>query len=272
MVFALLAAADFDSETATLREAVDRALAERLEFSTGCPKRLADAIRYAVLAPGKRLRPLLVLFAAKACGDDSLSAMPAACAVEFIHAYSLVHDDLPAMDDDDLRRGQPTCHKAFDEATAILVGDALQARAFEILAKELSESDAAARCCAALASAAGASQLVGGQSDDLAGVSAGADLARLESIHHRKTGAMIRVSLQLGGIIASATEDQLSALDEFGKRYGLVFQITDDLLDFAGDESKVGKRLGKGCRRWKTHLSRPDGAGSKSPTRRTVNI
>jgi len=232
-------------ELARLRQMVDRALDDRLQFDRGCPPRLAEAMRYAVLAPGKRLRPILALTAAQACGGEVARALPAACAVEFIHAYSLVHDDLPAMDDDDLRRGQPTCHKQFDEATAILVGDALQALSFEVLATELSPPSVAARGCAALARAAGATQLVGGQSDDLAGMAGGADRTRLEAIHRRKTAAMILVSLELGALTAEATTDQHAALAAFGERFGMVFQITDDLLDTAGHEHQVGKRVGK---------------------------
>ena len=131
-----------------LCQRIDESLLRSIEFDSGCPERLREAIQYCLLAPGKRLRPQLVLFAAEACGGSVESALPAAVAVEMIHAYSLVHDDLPAMDDDDLRRGRPTCHKQFDEATAILVGDALLARAFEVLATEIQPAERAARCCA----------------------------------------------------------------------------------------------------------------------------
>ncbi len=245
-------AADLEilNELTLLRELADRALAERLEFPAGCPPRLAEAIRYVVLAPGKRLRPILALLAAQACGGQRAQALPAACAVELVHAYSLVHDDLPAMDDDDLRRGLPTCHKVYDEATAILVGDALQAYAFELLATEL-PADIAAQACALLARAAGASQLVGGQADDLAGAEACSDLEHLQAIHHRKTGAMILASLELGALTAGASEEQQAALTEFGERFGLVFQITDDLLDASGNQDEVGKRVGKDAERGK---------------------
>ena len=234
-----------------LREAVDTALAQWLEFSPGCPSRLQEAIQYAVLGRGKRLRPLLALLACEACGGTAELAMPAACAVEFVHAYSLVHDDLPAMDDDDLRRGLPTCHVAFDEATAILVGDALLARAFEVLATGIEDPAAAARSCAALARAAGAEHLVGGQADDLAGNAIAESLERLQAIHRRKTGAMIQASLALGGIAAGATDAKLAALAEYGHNFGLVFQITDDLLDAQGDVTQVGKRVGKDANRGK---------------------
>ncbi|QDU87345.1 Farnesyl diphosphate synthase [Pirellulimonas nuda] len=225
--------------------AIHVALDQSLRFGAGAPPRLAEAMRYAVLGPGKRLRPRLVLMAAEAVGGDPGVAMPAACAVEMIHAYSLVHDDLPAMDDDDLRRGRPTCHRAFDEATAVLVGDALQARAFELLATQIKPPAIAARCCAELARAAGAEQLVGGQADDLQGAAGGATIERLRAIHARKTGAMFVVSLRLGALIGGADDDQLAAVTEYGQQVGLAFQITDDLLDVSGAVEKVGKRLGK---------------------------
>ena len=149
--------------------------------------------------PGKRFRPLLVLVAAEMCGGTIDDAIPAACAVEMIHNYSLIHDDLPAMDDDDLRRGRPTCHVAFDEATAVLAGDALIPMAFEVLVNHIQPASVAAQCVAALAYASGPSQLVGGQADDLGFQFADADLESLEKIHRRKTGALISVSLKLGG-------------------------------------------------------------------------
>jgi geranylgeranyl diphosphate synthase type II len=248
---ALSAAEPAITEPDQYRSRIDAALDEYARFDDSCPEQLAQAIRYALLAPGKRLRPRLALLAAEACGGSTAAAMPAACAVEMIHAYSLVHDDLPAMDDDDLRRGRPTCHKMFGEATAILVGDALLARAFEILAKDVQLWDRAAHCCAILAHAAGATALVGGQAADLAGDVAAADVEALESIHRRKTGALIVASLQLGGIVAGATAAQLAALEQFGRHLGLAFQITDDLLDVAGNQAAVGKRLAKDAARGK---------------------
>jgi geranylgeranyl diphosphate synthase, type II len=226
-------------------ELIETALRQAVDFPADCPSQLAEAIRYSLLAPGKRLRPRLVLMAAEACGGAVERALPAAVAVEMIHAYSLVHDDLPAMDDDDLRRGRPTCHKQFDEATAILVGDALQARAFEILATQIEPAERAARCCAELAAAAGATALVGGQADDLAAEFRHIGLERLQSIHRRKTGALFRASLRLGAIVADATDQQLHALTAFGESLGHAFQIVDDLLDVGGEEQSVGKRLGK---------------------------
>ena len=177
--------------------------------------------------------------------------MPAACAVEMVHAYSLIHDDLPAMDDDDLRRGQPTCHKAFDEATAILAGDALLTQAFELLARDLEPAETARRCCVELAQAAGACRLVGGQADDLAAEQTGGDLDFLTSIHERKTGAMLVVSLRLGGLVGQASDEQLSHLTAYGNRLGVAFQIVDDLLDLTGDPRRIGKRTGQDVQRGK---------------------
>lgn len=244
-------AASFLEHAQQTRLRIEAALAGAVEFSPGCPEPLSDSIRYSLLAPGKRLRPLLVVFAAEACGGSIDAALPAACAVEMIHAYSLIHDDLPAMDDDDLRRGRPTNHRVFGEATAILAGDALLTRAFEILARDVRPPAVAAACCAALAEAAGASALVGGQVDDLAAETSGGDLRRLESIHARKTGAMLNVSLRLGALAAQASASQILALEEYGRRLGLAFQILDDLLDVRGDEVTIGKRVGKDSARGK---------------------
>jgi geranylgeranyl diphosphate synthase type II len=264
---ALLTDQQLALQTDRLRERIDDALGRYLQFDENCPKQLAEAIRYALLSPGKRLRPRLVLMAAEACGGAIDTAMPAACAVEMVHAYSLVHDDLPAMDDDDLRRGRPTCHKQFGEALAILVGDALLARAFEVLATDISPPSTAAKCCAILARAAGASALVGGQADDLAigeqnRGDLNCDLRELESIHGRKTGALFVASLKLGGMIAEGTSEQLAALEAYGRHVGLAFQITDDLLDVAGNPAAVGKRLAKDAGRGKVTFPRLMGVES----------
>ncbi len=201
--------------------------------------------------------------------------MPAACAVEMIHTYSLVHDDLPAMDDDDLRRGRPTCHKVYGEANAILVGDALQALAFETLAREIRPAEVAVQCVAALAEAAGAAELVGGQADDLARATEGSNgtqstLETLESIHRRKTGAMFVVSLRLGAIVAGAKSTQRNQLEEYGRRLGLAFQIADDLLDVEGSEAKTGKRVGKDSHRGK--LTFPSLLGIEESRRRAERL
>jgi len=201
-------------------------------------------MRYSVFAGGKRLRPLLVLLANEACLGAADVAMPAASAVEMVHTYSLIHDDLPAMDDDDLRRGLPTCHKKFDEATAILAGDALLTLAFETVA-EMQPSPVAARCVKELSKAAGAVGMVGGQVDDLHADAGPGTLEWLESLHERKTGALLRASLRMGGIAAGASADQLDALTEYGRHVGLAFQIIDDLLDVEGDAAALGKGVKK---------------------------
>jgi geranylgeranyl diphosphate synthase type II len=227
------------------RQEVDAALERYTRYDDDCPAVLRDAIRHSLLAPAKRLRPVLVLMACEACGYDRERALPAACAVEMVHTYSLIHDDLPAMDDDDLRRGRPSCHAAFGEAAAILAGDALLAQAFEVLARDVRPAELAARCCAELATAAGASQLVGGQADDLAEQFGAGGLAQLEAIHRRKTGAMINVSLRLGGLLGKADRGRLETLDVYGRKLGLAFQIVDDLLDLSGDTAAMGKRTRK---------------------------
>jgi len=234
-----------------LREIVEHALENYLKPSEGCPARLADAMRYSVLAPGKRLRPLLALLAAEAVGGQPKVALPAACAVELVHAYSLIHDDLPAMDNDDLRRGLPTCHRKFDEATAILAGDALQTLAFEILSHEL-PSDRALRCCQILSRAAGRSQLVGGQADDLAAegrfdglVAGNRSVEHLQKIHLRKTGAIIQASLCLGGVASGASADHLEMLEHYGRSIGLAFQVVDDCLDVESTSEQMGKNTRK---------------------------
>jgi len=257
---AALPAASITQSLDAVREFVEPRLAAALELSDAAAPRLVAAMRHALLAPGKRLRPALVLWAANACGGRWADAAAGAVAVEMIHAYSLVHDDLPAMDDDDLRRGRPTCHKAFDEATAILCGDALQALAFETLARDLPPA-VAARGCLALARAAGAEALVGGQADDLAAErgwlaaipAAGAEeqVAWLERIHRRKTGALFLAALELGGLAANAEPAQLAKLAAYGRAFGLAFQIADDILDASGDEAAMGKRVGKDADRGK---------------------
>jgi geranylgeranyl diphosphate synthase, type II len=256
--------------TAELRKEIDAALDRYTRFGEGCPPRLEEAIRHSLLAPGKRLRPMLVLMAAEACGSSHGNAMPAACAVEMVHTYSLIHDDLPAMDDDDLRRGRPSCHAAFGEATAILAGDALLALAFEVLARDTRPAAAAARCCSELGSAAGATLLVGGQADDLAGEFAELNIEQLEAIHRRKTGAMFRVSLRLGAIAGEGTEEQLARLDEYGKCIGLAFQIVDDLLDVEGDAQAMGKRTRKDDSRGKRTF--PAMLGREESNRRAAEL
>ena len=203
---------------------------------------LYAAMRYSVINGGKRIRPLLVYAACEAFGGSQEQADAAACAVELIHAYSLVHDDLPCMDDDDLRRGQPTCHRQFDEATALLAGDALQALAFRALSgSSLSPATQAAQT-AALASAA--FDMVIGQQLDLAAEGRHLDLAPLENVHRHKTGALIRSAVAMGALAAQATPEQLAALDRYADRLGLAFQVHDDVLDVIGDTAVLGKQAG----------------------------
>jgi len=232
------------------RGRVDQALAGYLpagsDSRAACPPQLAEAMRHSLLGGGKRLRPILALLAAEACGADPMLALPAACALEMVHTYSLIHDDLPCMDDDDLRRGRPTCHKVFGEATALLAGDSLLTLAFEVLSRDVQPRSVAAECVLTLAEGAGPSGMAGGQMADLeAEGRTDVTLEKLEAIHRRKTGALLRASLRIGGIIAGADPETLQALDAYGVAVGLAFQIVDDLLDVQGDETKLGKRVNK---------------------------
>ncbi len=259
-----------------LRPLIQQALENACDFGEGCPIRLAEAMRYALLAPGKRLRPALVLMASEACGGTIGDAMPAAVAVEMIHAYSLVHDDLPAMDDDDLRRGRPTVHVHFDEATAILVGDALHCEAFRHLSHEIRDPKRAIEVVGVLALAAGASQLVGGQSDDLAAEKLQQNdpnvrtVEQLEFIHRRKTGALFSACLDMGAILAGATPEARSVLKKYGDDLGLAFQVVDDLLDYTSDHQTLGKRAGKDSSRGK--LTYPGLLGIDAARNRAIEL
>lgn len=235
-----------------LRKEVETHLDLYTRWDHACPEPLKEAIRYSLLSNGKLLRPLLCLLACELCGGEAKAAIPGACAVEMIHCYSLIHDDLPCMDDDDLRRGRPTCHIQFDEATAILAGDALHALAFEIMVEHIRPLSLSARCCGALASAVGPLGMVAGQVDDIQASKSQDNIPSgrnavdwMKSIHNRKTGNMIRVSLKIGAMIAEANESQLETIDRYGIHFGLGFQISDDLLDWTGNEQLVGKRLRK---------------------------
>ena len=223
---------------------VNHALERTLPKADLAPSTLHEAMRYSVIGGGKRLRPLLVAMCAQMCGETVQEALPAACAIEYVHCYSLIHDDLPAMDNDDLRRGRLTCHRAYDEATAILAGDALLTFAFEVLAGTYNprKSLAAVRT---LARAAGTAGMVGGQALDLESEGKKIEPEELEGIHRRKTGALIAAACRLGGIVADAPEDRLELLTEYGRQVGLLFQITDDILDCTATAEELGKTPGK---------------------------
>jgi geranylgeranyl pyrophosphate synthase len=238
-----------NSELAVLVARADAALARVLPADGSEPGELVRAMRYAVLGGGKRLRPLLV-YAAGTALDAPLEVLDIpACAVELIHAYSLVHDDLPSMDDDDLRRGRPTCHIAFGEATAILAGDALQALAFEILASQTVQTTGAElrlEMLRTLGAACGAHGMAGGQAIDLAAVGRKLDLPALENMHAHKTGALIRASVRLGALGAGCADASvLDALERYGHAVGLAFQVRDDILDVEGETHALGKTAGK---------------------------
>jgi geranylgeranyl diphosphate synthase, type II len=212
------------------------------------PRPLHQAMRYTLFAGGKRLRPTLLLASGEAFGAATDELMPAACAIEMIHTYSLVHDDLPAMDDDDLRRGRPTCHKAFGEAIAILTGDGLLTQAFRVLASDAPARDPArqVRVIREIAAAAGTVEaLIGGQVADIESEGKQVAASTLEYIHRSKTGAMIRASVVVGGILAGADDGQIEVLARYGERIGLAFQIADDILDVTSTREQLGKTPGK---------------------------
>lgn len=227
---------------ARIEHILEQTLADRSQATS---KQLTEAMRYSTLNGGKRLRALLVYAAGEAFGVE-LSALDApACAVEMIHAYSLVHDDMPIMDDDDLRRGRPTCHKAYDEATALLVGDALQTFAFEVLTENPLTPQQQIKMVKTLASASGVYGMAGGQAIDLESVGKNIDAAALQTMHELKTGALIRASVALGALATEEiTEDQLAKLDRYAHSIGLAFQVQDDVLDVIADTETLGKTQG----------------------------
>ena len=233
--------ADFQSR-------VEAALDKWLPAPETEPRRLHEAMRYSVLGSGKRIRPVLVYASGTALGVEPAALDGPACAVEIIHAYSLVHDDLPAMDDDDLRRGRPTCHRAYDEATAILVGDALQALAFHILANDPAirvDADQRVRMIDTLAVAGGSRGMAGGQAIDLDAVGKNLNLTELQNMHEHKTGALIRASVELGALsMPNVDERQLARLSRYAACIGLAFQIQDDILDIVSDTETLGKPQG----------------------------
>ena len=225
---------------------VDRALERLLPAEDTPPATLHRALRYSIFAGGKRLRPVLVLAAAEACGGAAENALPAACAVECLHTYSLIHDDLPCMDDDDLRRGRPTSHKVFGEAVAVLAGDALQALAFESVARmSPAPGYSGADYVTELARAAGSRHLIAGQVMDLEGEGKPLDADALRAIHEGKTAALLTCCTRLGGMSAGGSTAQLDALTRFGHSLGLAFQVIDDILDVTQTSEKLGKTAGK---------------------------
>ena len=247
---------------AILRHAFERYFARALPPARTTPPRLHQAMRYGALSPGKRLRPLLVLAACDAVGGDWRRALPAAAAVECAHAFSLIHDDLPAMDDDDFRRGRPTTHRRYGEALGILAGDALLARAFEELARLAERGVPAARAARAvrwLAAACGSRELVGGQALDLAAEGRRTDGLAVRDIHRRKTGALIACSLQLGALVGGAGAARVGELGALGRRLGLAFQIHDDLLNRGSSLRRLGKRAGTDAARRKATYPRAVG-------------
>jgi geranylgeranyl pyrophosphate synthase len=238
----------FESLVEEFQQRVDKVLDHWLPQIDVHPLRLHQAMRYAVLAPGKRVRPVLVYATASALGIDLERVDGAAAAVEIIHAYSLIHDDLPAMDDDDLRRGRPTCHREFDEATAILAGDALQALSFYIISHDPQMTDDAAarlQMIEKLALFSGSRGMAGGQAIDLAAVGKTLNIAELETMHIHKTGALIRTCIQLvAHSTNNLTRQQFKALDSYAKHIGLSFQVQDDILDVTSDTATLGKTQG----------------------------
>jgi len=238
---------DFSAWTQACQARIERVLADWLPSAQIAPQRLHEAMRYAVLGGGKRVRPLLAFAAGEVTGARIEQVQHAAAAVELIHAYSLVHDDMPAMDNDALRRGKPTVHVEFDEATALLVGDALQSLAFDILAGEPLANDAVSqlKMVQLLAQAAGSRGMAGGQAIDLASVGKPLDLTELEFMHIHKTGALIRASVLLGAQCGTLADSTAAALDHYAKCIGLAFQVVDDVLDAEASTATLGKTAGK---------------------------
>ena len=245
---------NFTAQLQAYRERVETALNTRVPKASTPPARLHEAMRYSLEAGGKRLRPVLILAAADLFGAKPGAADAAAVAIECIHTYSLIHDDLPCMDNDDLRRGRPTAHKQFDEATALLAGDALLTHAFYLLATAYGDRPVVlGQLVAELGSAAGSERLIGGQMEDLlAEKKANATADELRSIHLKKTAAMISASLAMGGIAAEASREQVATLREAGEKLGLAFQIIDDILDATADSATLGKTAGKDAKADKT--------------------
>ena len=236
------------------RALVDAALDQRLPPADEPPPTIHEAMRYSVFAGGKRLRPMLALFGCEAVGGKLEDAVPAAVALELIHTYSLVHDDLPAMDDDDFRRGRPTCHKVYGEAVAVLTGDALLTHAFQVLADPTATGVPAARrlqIVAEISAAAGSLGMVGGQTMDIQAEGKALEPTTLLTLHSKKTGALLRASLRVGGLAGGADDAAMASLTRYGERLGLAFQIVDDILDIEGSSVEMGKTTGSDMRKHK---------------------
>lgn len=236
---------DIQSQIRTTAAEVNGLLEAALEPSKGVPDGLAEAMRYSLLAGGKRLRPALVLWSCEACGGDRQSAIPAALAIECIHTFSLIHDDLPAIDNDDFRRGHPTNHKVYGEAQAILAGDGLHTLAFDLLTQSASSSSVALAMVRELASATGWKGMIGGEFADVEGESAEPSIDLVRTIHAAKTARLIQAPCRLGALAAEANEEQYAALSAYGHALGLAFQASDDLLDVTGSSERMGKKVGK---------------------------
>ena len=236
---------NFERLLSRMNPLVEQALKRYAWPQSDAPKRLTDAMTYSLQAGGKRLRPMLVLAACEAVGGELEPALPVAAAFEMIHTYSLIHDDLPAMDDDDLRRGRPTCHKAFDEATAILAGDAMATYAFQAILTHVSDPAKAVSAGRELAVAAGLEGMVGGQMADLEGEGRTPSADELRYIHEHKTGALITAAVVCGGIMGGADDATLQHLRQYGQAIGLAFQVIDDILDETATAEQLGKSPGK---------------------------
>lgn len=236
---------------------IDQALEQLLPPSDIYPGKIYEAMRYSVFAGGKRLRPILLMAAADAVGRDGQSYLPVACGLEMIHTYSLIHDDLPAMDNDDYRRGKLTNHKVFGEGMAILAGDALLTAAFAVMLEQAAvETDVLLRVIREIAAAAGAGGMIGGQTVDLLSAGQQLDLNTLQYMHQAKTGALFKAALRAGALLAGGTERQVDALTGYAEYFGLAFQITDDILDVTGSQVELGKPVGSDIRNSKaTYVS-----------------
>lgn len=243
---------DFKVKLSALASEIEAALRDLVPTASTRPQRLHEAMRYSLEAGGKRLRPVLALAAAELFGPRA-AALPAAVAIECVHTYSLIHDDLPAMDNDDLRRGRPTCHRQFDEATAILAGDALLTHAFVLLSSAYGDRPAlAVELVRELALASGSTRLIGGQMADMLGERARTATSEdLDYIHRNKTSAMLEVSLVAGGLCGGAGSGAIDALRRSGEHLGLAFQIVDDILDATRTSAELGKTAGKDAAAWK---------------------